>query len=104
LEKFAETVHAVLPTESFVLGVSLLGEGKLGDGSSYDAISKELDSLNEGKANNSEDALIAEIAMANRYVLLTTDFHLYQVAQIHGIGVIYWMSGSVHARRGSAKC
>lgn len=90
LKKFTETVDEILPTESFMLGVSRLDEGKLGDGISYDAIKKELDSLNGGKANNSKDALIAEIAMTKGYVLLTADFHLYQVADIHGIGVIYW--------------
>ena len=90
LQKFSETIDEVLPTESFVLGTSRLGEGKLGDGVSYDAIRTELDSLNGGKTNNSEDALIAEIAMKNGYVLLTADFHLYQVAYALGIGTIYW--------------
>ena len=90
LLKFSETINEVLPTESFVLGICRLGEGKLGDGLSYDAIKKELDSLNGGKTNNSEDALIAEIAMINGYVLLTADFHLYQVAETLGIGTIYW--------------
>ena len=90
LRKFAETIDEMLPTESFVLGTSRLDEGKLGDGASYDAIKRELDSLNKGKGNNSEDALIAEIAKKNGYVLLTADFHLYQVAYSHGIGVMYW--------------
>ena len=90
LEKFTEIIHEVLPTEAFVLGVSRLDEGKLGDGISYDAIKKELDSLNGSKANNAEDALIAGMAMKNGYVLLTADFHLYQVAYKHGIEHIYW--------------
>jgi predicted nucleic acid-binding protein len=90
LQKFLETIAEVLPTESFLLGTSRFGQGKLGDGASYEAIKKELDSLNKGKANNSADALIAEVAMKNGYVLLTADFHLYEVAYAHGIGVIYW--------------
>ena len=90
LQKFSETIDEVLPTESFVLGTSRLGEGKLGAGVSYETIKTELDSLNGGKTNNSEDALIAEIAMKNGYVLLTADFHLYQVAYTLGIGTIYW--------------
>jgi predicted nucleic acid-binding protein len=88
LQKFSETIDEVLPTESFLLGTSRLGEGKLGDGVSYETI--KTDSLNGGKTNNSEDALIAEIAMKNGYVLLTADFHLYQVAYTLGIGTIYW--------------
>lgn len=90
LEKFAEVIDEVLPTESFVLGTSRLGEGKLGDGVPYQAIKAELDSRNKGKANNSEDALIAEVAMKNGYTLLTADFDLYQVAYAHGIGTMYW--------------
>lgn len=90
LEKFEEIIHEVLQTETFVLNVSRLDEGKLGDGISYDAIKKELDSLNRGKANNAEDALIAETAMRNGYVLLTADFYLYQVAYKHGIEYTYW--------------
>jgi len=73
-----------------LLGTSRLGEGKLGEGVSYETIKTELDSLNGGKTNNSEDALIAEIAVKNGYVLLTADFHLYQVAYTLGIGTIYW--------------
>ncbi len=90
VQKFSETINEVLPTESFVLGTSRFGEAKFGDGVSYDVIKTELDSLNGGKTNNSEDALIAEIAMKNGYVLLTADFHLYQVAYALGIGTIYW--------------
>ncbi len=90
VRKFSETIDEILPTESFVLDVSRLGRGKLGDGVSYLSIKAALDSLNGGKANNSNDALIAEVAMKNGYALLTADFHLYQVAYGQGIGVIYW--------------
>jgi predicted nucleic acid-binding protein len=90
LEKFSEIIDEVLPTESFVLGISRLGEGRLGDGASYQAIKGDLDSRNKRKKNNSEDALIAEVAMKNGYTLLTADFDLYQVAYAHGIGIMYW--------------
>ena len=90
LQKFAETIDEVLPTESFVLDTSRLDEAKLGDGVSYHTIKTELDSTNKSKSNNSEDALIAEIAMNNGYVLLTADFDLYQVAYKLGIGTFYW--------------
>ena len=90
LQKFSETIDEVMPTESVVFGTSRFGGGKLGDGVSYEAIKRELDSLNGGKRNNSADALIAEIVMKNGYVLLTADFHLYQVAYKLGIGTFYW--------------
>jgi predicted nucleic acid-binding protein len=90
LEKFAETIDEVMPTESFVLDVSQLGGGRLGDGTVYQLIKEELDTRNKGKSNNCEDALIAEVAMNNEYTLLTADFDLYQVAYAQGIGTIYW--------------
>jgi predicted nucleic acid-binding protein len=90
LEKFSETIDEVLPTESFVLGVSRLDEARLGDGTAYESIMKTLDARNKRKPNNSEDALIAEVAMKNGYVLLTADFDLYQVAYSLGIRIIYW--------------
>jgi len=90
LQTFSEVIDEMLPTESFVFGLSRLGKGKLGDGVSYDTVKTELDSMNKGKANNSKDALIAEIAMKNEYVLLTADFHLYQVAYKLGVGTRYW--------------
>lgn len=88
--KFSHTIDEIVPTESFVIATSRLGEDRLGDGVSYALIKRELDSLNGGKASNVQDALIAEIAMKNSFVLLTTDYHLYEVAQLHGIGVFYW--------------
>ena len=90
LEKFAETIDEVLPTESFILGISRLDEGRLGAGVLYDSIKRELDVRNNSKPNNSEDALIAEVAMKNGYTLLTADFDLYQAAYILGIGTMYW--------------
>jgi predicted nucleic acid-binding protein len=90
LEKFSETIGEVLPTESFILDVSRLDEARLSDGVAYESIMEKLDARNKRKPNNSEDALIAEVAMKNGYVLLTADFDLYQVAYSLGIGIIYW--------------
>ena len=90
LQQFSETIDEVMPTESVVFGTSRFGGAKLGDGISYETIKRELDSLNGGKPNNSADALIAEIAMKHGYVLLTADFHLFQVADKLGIGFSYW--------------
>jgi predicted nucleic acid-binding protein len=94
LEKFAELINEVLPTESFVLDISRLDEARLGDGVSYHKIKEELDARNKSKPNNSHDALIAEVAMRNGYTLLTTDFDLYQTAYNQGIGVMYWTTTS----------
>lgn len=88
--RFATTVDSVIPTESFVLDVSRLNYSKLGDGGLYAKLKAELDSLNKGKANNAQDALIAEVAIANGYTLLTADYHLAQVARKYGGTVRYF--------------
>ena len=88
--KFAKIIDNVVPTETTLLGVSRLGESKLGDGVLYSSIKLKLDSLNGGKANNTMDALIAEIATKNGYTLLTADYHLSEVAKNHGCKVLYW--------------
>ena len=90
LQKFAETVDEIVPTESFVLDVSRLDGAKLEQEENYKILKTELDNRNRNKRNNLHDALIAEIAMNNGYVLLTADFDLYQVAYAHDIGTIYW--------------
>ena len=90
LQRFSELVDELLPTESSVFEISRFDLGKFGDGVAFGAIKLELDSLNGGKKNNSEDALIAEVAMKNGYVLLTADYDLYHVAYTDGIGTMYW--------------
>jgi predicted nucleic acid-binding protein len=90
--RFATTVDSVIPTESFVLDVSLLDYSKLGDGGLYGTLKAELDSLNKGKTNNAQDALIAEVAIANGYTLLTADYHLAEVTRKYGGTVRYFAS------------
>jgi predicted nucleic acid-binding protein len=90
LKKFTEMIDELLPSESLILNTSRLDKAELGEGNYYSRIKSALDSSNNNKRNNSEDALIAEIAMKNEYVLLTADYHLYQVAYRLGIGVMYW--------------
>ena len=63
---------------------------KLGDGSLYSRLKADLDSLNKGKANNTQDALIAEVAIANGYTLVTADYHLAEVARKYGGTVRYF--------------
>ncbi len=88
--KFAKIIDGVVPTETTLVGVSRLGESKLGDGVIYRSTKVKLDSLNGGKTNNAMDALIAEVAIKNEYTLLTADYHLSEVAKNHGCKVLYW--------------
>jgi hypothetical protein len=64
--RFSTLVDSIIPTESTVLGVSKLGHSKLSDGTLYNKVKLDLDSLNRGKENNSKDALIAEVAIVNK--------------------------------------
>lgn len=82
--RFATLVDSVIPTESTVLGVSRLDHSKLSDGGLYNRLKVDLDSLNKGKANNIQDALIAEVAIANGHTLLTADYHLAEIAKKYG--------------------
>ena len=82
---FAHTIDVMVPNESFVIGTSRTGEGKLGGGAAYELIKRELDTIYGYKPNNVQDALIAEIAMKNGFVLLAADYDPYRVAQLHGI-------------------
>ena len=59
-------------------------------GDLYNAIKSDLDSKNKSKANNSKDALIAEVAAREGYMLLTADHDLFQVIQKHDIAYCYW--------------
>lgn len=56
----------LLPTESFVLGTSRLGEAKLGDG-------KVLEGLRQENQNHTEDALMGEVAIKKGILLVTND-------------------------------
>lgn len=103
LDVFQEATTGSVPTESLVLGASKLGGAKLGGdqivstesavwgvskfGQSkwtshvalYAAIKEKLDKVNNGKKNNIQDALIAETAMKNKYILVTQDADLFRV-------------------------
>lgn len=83
---FTQTVK-VVPTESFIIGVSRLGEAKLSDGQDYTCLKAELDKANKGKANNVNDALIAEAAIKASAVLITADKDLANVAEKAGCAV-----------------
>lgn len=61
----------VIPTESFILGTSRLGEARLGD-------SNILEKLRKGNLKNTNDALIGEVAIKNCITLITNDKNLKQ--------------------------
>lgn len=66
------------PTETFVLGVSRLGQAKLSQADIYSIIKNELDKI-KNKPNNPKDALIAETSIKNGFILVTDDQTLHRV-------------------------
>lgn len=83
---FEEVTDTKVPTESFVLGVSRLGEAKLGGDEDHlcSEMKAEIDKLNKNKPNNIQDALIAETAIKNQFTLVTEDTDLLTVAKKFG--------------------
>lgn len=59
----------VVPTESFIIGRSRLGEAKLGTAGYYEK-------LRGGSVKHIEDALIGEVAIKNNMTLITDDNQL----------------------------
>jgi len=108
LEVFNEITVRNIPTESFVLDTSRLGEAKLGGGNIiptetgvwdvstwdqakwgeenglYTSFKTELDLLNKGKKNNIQDTLIVETAIKNRFILITDYIDLCTVTKLFG--------------------
>ncbi len=108
LQVFKELVLESVPTDSLVVGVSRVGEARVGGGrvvptesavwgvSRWDEakwtsednlcvpMKADLDKLNKNKANNVQDALIAETAIKGGYVLVTDDAHMIEVAKRYG--------------------
>jgi hypothetical protein len=82
----------LLPTQTLVLDVSRIGHAKMGDGRLFNLLRSELDGLNGKKKNNARDALIAEVAIANTYTLLTADEDLKIATEKHGGKVLFFRS------------
>lgn len=77
---FSELAEEEHPTKTFVLGISRLGMGKLGEGTLYQQLKDRLDSLNrKKKGNNGMDALIGETAIKNDLTLVTHDMEFFRV-------------------------
>ena len=90
LRKFVETTKALIPTESFVIGVSSIGHAKINkEDNLAQHIKNDLDGLNNGKPNNIQDALIAEVAAVNNFILVTADCDLAQVARKYSINCVH---------------
>ncbi|MDY0340555.1 MAG: hypothetical protein RBS17_05020 [Coriobacteriia bacterium] len=83
LARFTQVVDREVLTESAVVKVSRAGRCKVSDGVLFESIRSSLDSLNNSKSNNASDALIAEAAIVNGWVLITADRDLAQVAGGH---------------------
>lgn len=87
LQTFREAISptGVVPTSSAVFDVSRYDECRYsGPESLYSALRAELDVLNRKKANNVQDALIADTAISEGYVLVTEDGDLAKVTRNHG--------------------
>ena len=108
LQVFKDVVSESVPTDSLVLGVSRLGEARLGgervvptesavwgvsrwgeakwtaNDNLYTPIKASLDTLNKSKPNNVQDALIAETSIKGGYVLVTDDTALIEVTKRYG--------------------
>lgn len=90
LSKFNEVVHPkILPTETFVADVSHVDCDKVGGGVLFEKLKNSLNLRNKSKSNNTQDALIAEVANMNGLTLITSDMALSNVAKEHGGKVIF---------------
>ena len=88
--RFAEVSPKIIPKESLVWDVSRWDQAKFSDGVLYDNLKQSLDALNKSKPCNVNDALIAETAIVNEYILLTSDKDLTKVAKKLGCNVLYF--------------
>jgi predicted nucleic acid-binding protein len=75
----------VVPTESIVWDVSIWDQAKWGgDDGVFEQMKSELDAMNKRKKNNAHDILIAETAVKNGWVLVTSDADLFAVVTKYG--------------------
>ncbi len=75
----------VVPTESAAWGVSRWGQAKWGaEDDIFAGMRADLDALNKRKGNNVEDILIAETAIRNQWMLITSDADLFAVVTKYG--------------------
>jgi predicted nucleic acid-binding protein len=84
---FAKMAPVILPTESGVWGTSRWGGSKWSNGQRLDSIISAPDEKRK-RPNNTEDALIAEVALANGYGLITADRRLSEVMKERNVSVV----------------
>jgi hypothetical protein len=91
LSTFEEIDPQIVPTESFMFGVEGAGwgQGKWSDGRPYTALRAALDAM-KAKPSNTQDALIAEVALKNGMALITADRNLMEVAERFGVNVKFF--------------
>ena len=83
LTKLEEIAPKMALTESMIEGISRVGECRLSDGIQYEEILNELDKAKK-RANNPQDALIAETALKLGFTLVSADTTLINVMTTHG--------------------
>ena len=80
-----ESSGGVVPTESLVWNVSRWGQANWGTNDDMFANMKaDLDALNKCKRNNDHDILIAETAVRNKFILITSDVDLLTIVRNYG--------------------
>lgn len=84
LAVFEKVSQDNVSTKTFVLGTSKLDRTEISKGILYSKMKNQLDQLNKTKANNIEDALIAETVIKNDLTLVTDDQKLSQVTKQNG--------------------
>lgn len=74
-----------VPTESAVWGTSRFDEAKWkAEDNVFEAMHRDLGNLNKNKRNNIEDILIAETALRNDLVLVSSDSDLIEIMTKYG--------------------
>jgi predicted nucleic acid-binding protein len=87
----------LIPTESTAWDVTRWDQAKLGEGATYNDVRAALDARNRRKANNPQDALIAESALKNGWTLLTADRDLADVVEDRG-GTVHFIAAKKQPR------
>lgn len=81
----AASGNGVVPTESAVWGISRWEQAKWGlQDDIFAGMRAELDAFNKRKGNNAHDILIAETAIRNGWILVTSDTDLFAVVTKYG--------------------
>lgn len=78
----------LVPTQSFCFDVSRFDSAKWSDGQLFNSLKARLDTKKK-KANNTQDALIAEVAIVQKITLVTSDNDLAEAAREHGAKVVW---------------